>query len=375
MKTVFIIACETSGDGHGAMLVRAVKKLDPAVKFEGLGGPEMQGAGVRLLEEMTRASALGFGDVLRKYFHYRRIFYRALDHVRKTRPDLLILIDSPAFNLRFAKKIKKKIPVLYYISPQIWAWGGRRIHTIRRTVSRMIVILPFEEKIYKDAGIPCIFVGHPLLDRVRASKPREALRREFGIADSEHMISLLPGSREPEVRRIFPVMLEAARILQKEVTNLKFFLVQAPQVPTALYDKILGHFPEVRLTRKSERLYDIVSAADFALVCSGTATLETALLGTPFFLLYKASASTFFIGRRLVRLPYIGLVNVLAGHPVVPEFIQHLARPERIAHETKVILENPELRAKLVREIREVTEKLGGPGASERAAQAVLEKL
>lgn len=375
MSKIFIIACEASGDTHGAALVEAIKKLDPHIEFEGLGGLKMQGAGVRVLEEMTRVSVLGLGDVLRKYFHFRRVFYRTLSHVKKTKLDLVILIDSPAFNLRFAKKIKKRIPVIYYISPQIWAWGFRRIRTIRRTVDHLMVILPFEEEIYKKAGIPCTFVGHPLLDCVKPSQGREELRKEFGIAESERMIPLLPGSREPEVRRIFPIMLEAARLLQREVPKLKFFLVEAPQVPASLYDKIHQNWPEVPLEKTKERLYDVVHAADFSLVASGTATLETALLGTPYFLLYKASASTFFLGRRLVRIPYIGLVNVLAGRHVVPEFIQHLAQPERIAHETKLILENQELREKLVREMREVCSRLGEPGASERAARVVLEKL
>lgn len=377
MPKIFIIACEASGDTHGASLVQAIKKIKPDIEFEGLGGREMERAGVKLLEEMTRVSVLGFGDVLRKYFHFREIFYRALRHVKKTKPDLLILIDSPAFNLRFAKKIKKEIPVIYYISPQIWAWGGRRIHTIKKTVNHMMVILPFEETIYKKAGVPCTFVGHPLLDRVNPSKPREALRREFGIKEDEKMVALLPGSREPEVRRIFPAMLETADILQKEKGEgeIKFFLVQAPHVPSEIYEKIHAAYPEVPLQKTSQRLYDIVAAADFALVASGTATLETALLGTPYFLLYKASASTFFLGRRLVRLPYIGLVNVLAGRHVVPEFIQYLALPKRIAHETKVLLENTELREKLKKEIHEAVSGLGEPGASERAARVVIDML
>jgi len=374
MPKIFIIACEASGDKHGADLVRSIQKLDPAIQFEGLGGMEMRQTGVGLLEEMTRISALGFGDVLRKYFLFRKIFYRALGHVQKTRPDLLILIDSPAFNLRFAKKIRRRIPVIYYISPQIWAWGARRIHTIRKTVDQMMVILPFEEEIYRRAGIPCTFVGHPLLDRVKPTKPRESLRDEFGIASTEKAIALLPGSREPEVRRILPIMLETAQRLHREIPNLKFFLVQAPHVPSSLYDPYITP-TGLRLERTSERLYDIVAAADFALVASGTATLETALLGTPFFLLYKASASTFFLGRRLVRIPYIGLVNVLAGRPVVPEFIQHLAQPAEIARKTKALLENDSLRENFKREIRGTLGKLGGPGANERAARVVIEKL
>ncbi len=375
MSKIFIIACETSGDTHGALLVQALKKLDPQIQFEGLGGPEMERSGVKLLEDMTKISALGFGDVLGKYFHFRKIFYRALKQVESTKPDLLILIDSPAFNLRFAKKIHGRFPVIYYISPQIWAWGWRRIATIRRTVNHMMVILPFEEEMYRKENVPCTFVGHPLLDRVKPLKSREALRQEFGIKESERLIALLPGSREPEVRRILPIMLKSAALLQKELPNLKFFLMQAPHVPTSLYDQNLKYFSELRLTKNSNRLYDVVTAADFALVASGTATLETALLGTPFFLIYKASASTFFLGRRLVKIPYIGLVNVLASRHVVPEFIQHLAKPERIAHETKFLLENEELREKLKREIREVLNQLGGPGASERAARLVLQIL
>ena len=374
MSKIFIIACEASGDKHGADLVSSLHKIDPTVRFEGLGGPEMKRAGVQLLEEMTRFSVLGLGDVLRKYFLFRKIFYRALDHVRNWEPDLLILIDSPAFNLRFAKKIRGQFPVYYYISPQIWAWGWRRIHTIRRTVDHMIAILPFEEEMYRKENVPCTFVGHPLLDRVKPTKARDELRREFEIGPSE-AVALLPGSREPEVRRILPIMLKTAELLQKEMPRLKFFLTEAPHVPNSLYERILAEFPQVRPVRLRERIYDIVHAVDFALVASGTATLETALLGTPYFLLYKASASTFFFGRRLVRLPYIGLVNVLAGRRVVPEFIQHLARPERIAEETKKLLSGHVFREKLLGEIREVCQRLGRPGASERAARLITEAL
>ncbi len=375
MAKIFMIACEASGDSHGAHLVESIRKIDSTVQFEGLGGAEMERAGVRLLEDMTRISVLGLGDVLGKYFHFRKIFYRALHHVEATKPDLLILIDSPAFNLRFAKKIRRRIPVVYYICPQIWAWGWRRIHTIRRTVDQMIAILPFEEKIYQKERVPCTFVGHPLLDRVKPSRPKPELRKEFGMRDSEKGVALLPGSREPEVRRILPIMLETARLLQKEKPGLKFLMSQAPHVSPAAYEEILGRYPEVRLERFSDRIYDLVASADFALVASGTATLETALLGTPFFLLYKASASTFFLGRRLVRIPYIGLVNVLAGRHVVPEFIQHLARPERIAHDTKLMLENEELRKSFLKDVREVCQQLGEPGASDRAARVVVETL
>ena len=375
MPKIFIIACEASGDQHGADLVRSIKKMDPAVRFEGLGGEEMKRSGVNLLEDMTRISVLGLGDVLRKYFQFRAIFYRALARIREWKPDLLILIDSPAFNLRLAKKIRRQVPVVYYISPQIWAWGWRRVHTIRKVVDHMIAILPFEEEIYQREKIPCTFVGHPLLDRVKPSKSRTELRSEWGLKPSEKMIALLPGSREPEVRRILPIMLETARLLIQEMPQLKFFMTEAPHVAGTLYEEILQRFPGLPLERVQDHLYDIVHAADFALVASGTATLETALLGTPYFLLYKASASTFFLGRRLVQIPYIGLVNVLAGRHVVPEFIQHLAQPQKIAHETRVVLENDSFREKFKTEIREVCRKLGEPGASDRAARLIVDRF
>ena len=375
MSKIFIIACEASGDKHGAGLVRSIQKMDPTIQFEGLGGSEMKRVGVQLLEEMIRISALGFGDVVKKYFLFRKIFYRALSHVKKTRPDLVILIDSPAFNLRFAKKIKRQIPVIYYISPQIWAWGGQRIHTIRKTIDHMMVILPFEEEIYRRSGVPVSFVGHPLLDQVKPTRPRTHLRKEFGINLDEKVIALLPGSREPEVKRILPIMLKSAKLLQKEIKGIKFFMAEATHIPSEVYDSILRPFPEVSLTRSPERLYDRVHLADFAWVASGTATLETALLGTPFFLLYKASASTFFIGRRLVKIPYIGLVNVLAGRHVVPEFIQHLAQPRKIAEQTKTLLEDNSRRENFKREIQAVLKNLGEPGASERAARIIIGKL
>ncbi len=375
MARIFIVACEASGDNHGAQLVRALHRLDPSIQFEGLGGREMAEAGVHLLQEMTRISALGFGDVLRKYFLFRKIFYRALSHVRATQPDLLILIDSPAFNLRFAKKIKRRIPVIYYIAPQIWAWGARRIHTIRRTVEHMMVILPFEEEIYKKAGVPCTFVGHPLVDRVKPSGDRLTLRREFNVNPQTPVVAILPGSREPEVKRILPIQLESARLIQKEIPDVRFLMTQAPHVSEKIYEEILAKFSGLPLQRFTDRVYDVVSLSDFAWVASGTATLETALLDTPFFLLYKASASTFFLGRRLVRIPYIGLVNVLAGRPIVPEFIQHLARPEKIAQATTALLQDPGARKKYQEEIRSVLTGLGEPGASERAARVVMEKL
>lgn len=377
-RKIFLIACEASGDLHGAHLVEELRKVEPDLEFSGLGGPRMAAAGVRLLQDMTRISALGFGDVIRQYFTYRVIFYRALAEISRVKPDALILIDSPAFNLRFAKKIRSSrlsFPVFYYISPQIWAWGARRIHTIKKTIDRMLVILPFEVPIYEKAGVPCEFVGHPLLDHVEATLTRGELQKRYEIAANERPVGLFSGSRVSEVRRILPVMLESAVRLRHLLPQTIFFLSRSPNVPNPVYDNILKSYPEVGIRSFEDRFYDLAAAMDFALVASGTATLETALLGTPFFLLYKASWSTYVLGKWLIQVPYLGLVNLLAGKKVVPEFIQGDARPETIAHEAKTLLENRELYEQMKEEFLKVRGQLGERGASARAAAAVINRL
>jgi lipid-A-disaccharide synthase len=374
-RKIFIIACEPSGDLHGAHLIDQLKKQEPDIEFVGLGGPRMAESGARLLYDMTTISALGLGDVIRQYFKYRKIFYNALDEVDRVKPDVLILIDSPAFNLRFAKKIKKRFPVIYYISPQIWAWGGRRIHTIKKTISKMIVILPFETEIFEKAGVPCEFTGHPLLDYTHASTERATLRKHFEIKDSVRAIGLLPGSRAKEVQRILPAMLESAAIMQKTIPNSSYFVTSSPNVSPAIYDSILQDYPNLAIRRCDKNIHDLVTALDFALIASGTATLEAALLGTPFFLMYKASWTTYVLGKRLIRVKFLGLVNLLAGKRVVPEFIQNDIHAETIAHEAKVLLENPELYSEMKKEFSEIRGKLGEKGASVRAARAVLSYL
>ncbi len=382
-KKIFIIACEPSADLHGAHLINELRKIEPLVQLRGLGGPQMQGAGVSLLFDMTKISALGLGDVLRQYFTYRKIFYTALADVETFKPDVIIVIDSPAFNLRFAKKIKKRFPVIYYIAPQIWAWGGQRIYTIKRTISKMLTILPFEKELYEKAGVPCEFVGHPLLDSTEPSNTHEALRKQFEIKPEDLAIGLMPGSREKEVRRILPPMLESALLIKKNLPESIFFLTQSPNISPSVYSEILEQYPNVTVRKFSgpaaqedhtRKLYDLVTALDFALIASGTATLEAALLGTPFFLLYKTNWTTYFLGKNLIRVPYLGLANLLAGKKLVPEFIQDI-QPEAIAQEAKSLLKSKALYQGMKKEFLELRKILGQKGASERAAQAVMDFL
>lgn len=371
----FLVACEASGDAHGAHLIEELKKISPASEFKGLGGPRMAAAGLDLLQDMTLFSALGFGDVVRQYFKYLKVFNKALNAIKAWKPDAVIVIDSPAFNLRLAKKIPAAVPVIYYISPQIWAWGGRRIHDIKRHIDHMMVILPFEVSIYEKVSLSCEFVGHPLLDEIRVPDNREAVRQALGIEPGETAVGLLAGSREKEVKRIFPIMLESAKLLSKENPGFKFFYSRAPNLSESLYSECLARHPDFLVPPAAAPYHEFVHAMDFALVTSGTATLETALLKTPFFLLYKTSASTYFIGKRLVKVPFLGLVNLLAGQCVIPEFIQNEAQPKVIAHEAGILLRNRNLYEKMKLEFEDVRIKLGSEGASRRAAESVLRFL
>ncbi|OGX11170.1 MAG: lipid-A-disaccharide synthase [Omnitrophica bacterium RIFOXYB12_FULL_50_7] len=369
-KKIFLVACEASGDLHGAHLITEIKKLAPGTEFCGVGGAKMQATGMQIFNDMTKISALGLGDVLWNYFKYLKIFNKTLENIRHEKPDAVILIDSPAFNLRLAKKISALAPVLYYISPQLWAWGKRRIHIVKKHIREMLVILPFEKDFYEKEGVAVKFVGHPLLDSIPELPDAASLRKKIGIPDGKKAIGLFSGSREKEVKRILPIMLQAAAYLRKDFPEAVFFISKSANVRPAVYDELLQNLPfKVECPKTS--FYELVKAMDFAYVASGTATLETALIGTPFFLLYKASWSTYLLGKHLIKVPYLGLVNLLADTRVIPEFIQQEAHPETLAHEAKVFLRTPELQQKMKEEFRQVREKLGQKGASARAAKEI----
>jgi len=371
MKKIFLVACEVSGDLHGAHLISEIRKFAPDTVFCGIGGAKMRAAGMQAFHDMTKISALGLGDVLRNYFKYLRIFNETLSNIRSEKPDAVILIDSPAFNLRLAKKLPPDASALYYISPQLWAWGKRRIHIVKKHIREMLVILPFEKDFYEKENVAVKFVGHPLLDAIPDLPDTPALRAKIGIPPGQKAIGLFSGSREKEVKRILPVMLKAAALLKKDVPKAVFFISRSANVRPEIYDILLQE-SDLAVQCPPVSFYELVKSMDFAYVASGTATLETALIGTPFFLLYKASWSTYFLGKHLIKVPYLGLVNLLADTRVIPEFIQQDAHPETLAHEANVFLRNPELQQKMKEEFRQVREKLGEKGASTRAAKEVL---
>ncbi|MDY6843419.1 MAG: lipid-A-disaccharide synthase [Thermodesulfobacteriota bacterium] len=374
-KKVMVIAGEASGDMHGASLIRNLKATSPDIEVYGIGGEEMKSAGAKIFAHSKAMSTMGVFEVL----HNLRAMYGILRHVkrklRNEKPDLLILIDFPEFNLRVASYAKKqKIPVMYYISPQVWAWRKRRIKQIGKRIDQIAVIFPFEEPLYKERGIPVKFVGHPLLDVIKTDFTREGTLKKFGFDKKKRIISLLPGSRKSEVNRLLPEMLESADILQEKIGNLQFVIPVASTIEEEDIRGVLGEkSEEIPLVRDS--IYEILSISDFAIVASGTATLEIALLGVPMVVVYKMSPLTYILGKLLVHVIDISLVNIVAGKRIVPEFIQSKAKSNYIAQAALDIISNREKYEKVVYDLKEIRGKLGSPGASSRVAKLAYEML
>ena len=375
-RIFFIIAGEPSGDSRAAELMRALKAEDSSIVFHGLGGPKMQAEGAKLFFDLTSISALGLWDVLKQYFQIRKIFYGALDYVNHLKPSAIILVDYPGFNLRFAKKINKRFPVFYYVSPQIWAWGGRRIHTIKRVIHHMLVLFKFEEELYQKTGVPVTWVGHPLAESAQATKTKPELRAELGISEGSKVISLLPGSREAEIKRILPEMLRSAERISQNIPKSHFLLSESSNVSRELYDSIVSPYQKnFTLTRVRGKMHELLPVSDFAIVTSGTATLETAIAGVPMVILYNAHPLTYEIGRRLVKINFLGIPNIIAGRGIIPEFIQHDMKAEKIAEQVLRIMMNEAAYSEMLANLKEVKAKLGPSGASARTAQAILLSL
>jgi len=374
-RKIMIVAGEASGDLHGGNLVRAIHRFDPDLSFYGVGGARMKAAGVRLIADAADMAVVGLTEVVFTLGSILRIMHRLKTSLKKEPPDLVILIDYPDFNLSIARAARRfGIRVLYYISPQVWAWRKRRIATIRKSVDRMAVILPFEEHFYREAGMDVTFVGHPLLDEVKKKYTRSEALRRFGLKDEAITVGLLPGSRRSEVARLLPEMLRACRILEAKLSPLQFVLPIAGTLDPNLVRDILRQFPfQVNVIR--DEIYDAIAISDAAIVASGTATLETALLETPMVVVYKVSAPSYAIGRRVIHVEHISLANLIAGRAVVPELIQDDANPERIAAEVRELLVHREKASEMKAALAEIRGKLGMPGASQRTAGIAWEML
>ncbi len=371
-----IVAGEPSGDLHGSRLARALKSLQPDLELFGLGGAAMREEGVEILADPTRIAVIGLVEVLRHLREFRSLFHQAVRALEERRPDVVVLIDYPGFNLRLAREVKRRgIHVVYYVSPQIWAWDPGRIHTMRRLVDRMIVVFPFEKELYEKAGIPVTFVGHPLLDLVQSSLSRLQALEKIGLEDGLPVVGLLPGSREVEVRRLLPVLLGAGEKMQSALpSSARFLLVKAPHLPWEVYRPHLDRSSlQPRVIERWD--YDGIHACDLVLVASGTATLECALLGRPMVIVYKTSWPTYLASRLLIRIPQIGLVNVVYGGRAVPELIQHQANAGSIAAAALDLWASAERRGEMKAAFEQVRASLGKSGAALRAAEAVISEL
>lgn len=369
-KKILVVSGEPSGDMNAAALVKALARRMPGLRVDAVGGDALRAAGAHIVADIKELAAFGLFDVLTKLPRFFRLRDALLARVRTDPPDAVVLVDFSGFNLRLAKALNNAVPVLYYISPQVWASRQGRVRTIKRYVRKMIVLFPFEVTFYRSQGIEAELAGSPLLDLVKPTQPRDAFLRAAGLDPQRPVLALLPGSRRQEVAHILPVMLDTLRLLTRTVPGLQALIARAPQVDEALYKQIITRYNEPVVCIPG-RAYDCINAADFCLVASGTATLETTILGKAFFIVYRMNALNYLLYRPQVKVPHIGMVNLVAGRRVVPEFVQGQARPDAIAREALPYFTQRAVREGMERQLRDITGTLGTPGAAGRAADVI----
>ncbi|MBI2094166.1 MAG: lipid-A-disaccharide synthase [Candidatus Omnitrophica bacterium] len=376
MPSILFVAGDPSGDAHAASLIRSLRAKEPGLRFFALGGPAMAQAGAQLLDHLTAASAIGPFDAARHIGRFSKSLRTLKAHLQTQRPDLVILVDFGDFNLPFVAPLVKKfkIPILYYISPQLWAWGRWRLRLVQRYVDRMVVFFPFEEQLYRKANVAVSWVGHPLIDSAHPSESRETILKKLNLNPSRMNVGLLAGSRDKEISRHLPLMLKAAERAAWRMPGLQFIILRAASASEEPFQRALSRSPiEARVV--SGQAADILQLLDAAVVASGTVTLETALQEVPMVVVYRASWPTYWAARAVLRLPDIALVNVVANRRVVPELIQSQANPRRIAETLIQLLRDEKQRSIMKENLRQVRLALGSPGAVERAAAVVLETM
>ena len=373
---LMMVAGEASGDKHAAHLIEALRELRPDVQFEifGSGGEEMRTAGAETLVDARELAIMGVLEVASALPKFLKVFRMLREAANIRKPDAVILVDFPEFNLRLAKKLKRDgHRVFYYISPQVWAWRNYRVKQIKRDVERMLVILPFEKAFYEQQGVQVEYVGHPLLDSVKVTSSRSEFCRQNHLDETKKMIALLPGSRRKEVSYILPPMLEAARECDKINPDWQFVIPLAKTIDREVVTAMTNEFPKVKLIEGDT--YNAVNAADLAVVASGTATLETAIIGTPLIVCYRASALNWKLFTPLIKVPFVGMPNLIAGRVIAPELLQDQLNAETLSREIYGMLSDPKRLSKARLEMSQVREKLGESDASARAAGAILKSL
>lgn len=369
----YFVAGEASGDRHAAYLWREIKKNHPKAAACGVGGCHLKSAGQKQLFDLASHAVVGLTDVLANYFKFRDFFYRVLKDIREKKPDALILVDYPGFNLRLAKKIRSlmpDLPIIYYISPQVWAWKASRSRLMREVVDLLLIIFPFEKDWFArhEPGLHAHWVGHPLLDRWLG-----AAESFYENGDKVHRIALLPGSRRKEIDHHLPILLETARRVSVLHPQMTYMIPTTDEDSRDQIERIISASGARGLNLEIHTGYQLthLSRCDLAIVASGSATLECCVAGLPMLVIYKANSLTFWLGRRLVKLPYISMVNILAEEKVAPEFLQENATAEHLTEAIRKMIEVPRWRTEMKQKLAQIAGKLGSPGASHRAADAI----
>ena len=372
MSARLLLSCgEASGDLYAGALTRELRALDPAIAVAGLGGPQFAAAGGRLVDDYRDLAVTGLTEAIAKLPRSLEARRRLVADAERHRPDALVLIDFPDFNFRLAPLVKRLgVPVVYYISPQIWAWRPKRLETIRRIADRVLVIFPFEESIYREGGVPVEFVGHPLIDLATPAGDRGSFLSARGLSPDAPTVAILPGSRANEVSRILPELVAAAERIAAAVPRAQFVIARAPHLDDRLFDGLRN--VSLRTAIVEGDADTVLASADVALTASGTATVQAALHDTPMVIVYRVSPLSYRLLRRLVKVDAIGMVNLIAGERIVPELVQDAFTAEAVAAEAVSMLTDPARAASVRSGLAKVRARLGGPGASHRAAEAIL---
>ncbi|MFQ5352383.1 MAG: lipid-A-disaccharide synthase [Candidatus Binatia bacterium] len=372
-RKVLIVVGEASGDAQAAKLVAGMMEEEEGLSVYGVGGAAMRSVGVDTVFDAAGLSVMGFAELRGRLGALWRCYRWLRENLLSASPpDLLILVDFPDFNLRLARVAKKGgVPVFYYVSPQVWAWRAGRIRQIASRVDKMVVLFPFEESLYREAGLDTYFVGHPLAEEVVPTREASETRKIYGVDDDLPLVALLPGSRAREVRTLLPIMTEAASRL---VGRARFLVAKAPGLDRNLIDELLRS-NRLDMAVAEGDTYNVIAAAEVAVLSSGTATVECALLGCPMVVMYRMSRLSYVLARALVRIPWIAMPNIVLGRQAVPELVQSKANTEELVRELEGLLESPELRARVREELGAVGERLVRPGAARRAARIALDTM
>lgn len=372
---ILIVAGEASGDLHGGHLVRALKAQQPQLRFEGVGGKHMQEAGVSTLYDISRMGGMGLFEYVSSLWHHLQVYRKLSREIAKGKYRAAILINYPFFNLKLAKVCKQwNCPALFYISPQVWASRKGRVNTIRESVSKMYVILPFEEEIFREARVEVEYLGHPFIDIVKSKLSRDEALKEFGLDPAVKTVGLLPGSRMSEVNYLLDDMVSAAGIIQKDLGQCQFLLAVADSIDPELIRKRLGENP-LGIQVLTGRNYEVMNCSDSLIIASGSSTLEAGLFTVPMVIIYKVHPLTYFIVQFFLHITYFGLINIVAGDEVVPELLNEQVTPERIAAETLKVLKDPEQARAVKEKLQKVRESLGKPGVVPRIARSMADSM